>query len=190
MAKNEKLSRRAFGRITSGAAILLLMSSAAVLLLGPVASAGADIFLKVPGIDGESTDAAHKSWVAVSSVNSGDLKSEVAMENIGSQSSGSGAGKATADSMKESIQPRDTMSGMASGRRMHKPFVITKEVDKASPLLAQFCASGKHIGEVDVDMNGGHYKLEDVVIASDTKSMGGAHATETITLNYQKIEMN
>ena len=33
------------------------------------------------------------------------------------------------------VSPRDVASGMASGKRMHKPFVITKEVDRATPLL-------------------------------------------------------
>jgi type VI protein secretion system component Hcp len=31
--------------------------------------------------------------------------------------------------------PRDIATGQASGKRMHKPFTITKEFDKASPIL-------------------------------------------------------
>lgn len=31
--------------------------------------------------------------------------------------------------------PRDPVSGLPSGKRMHKPLVITKELDKSSPLL-------------------------------------------------------
>lgn len=31
--------------------------------------------------------------------------------------------------------PRDVASGQATGKRMHKPFVITKELDMSSPLL-------------------------------------------------------
>jgi type VI protein secretion system component Hcp len=30
---------------------------------------------------------------------------------------------------------RDIASGQATGKRMHKPFLITKEYDKATPLL-------------------------------------------------------
>ena len=30
---------------------------------------------------------------------------------------------------------RDVASGQATGKRTHKPFVITKEYDKATPLL-------------------------------------------------------
>jgi type VI secretion system secreted protein Hcp len=33
------------------------------------------------------------------------------------------------------ISPRDAASGLPTGKRMHKPFVITKEVDISTPLL-------------------------------------------------------
>jgi type VI secretion system secreted protein Hcp len=33
------------------------------------------------------------------------------------------------------ISPRDAASGLPSGKRMHKPFVVTKEVDVSTPLL-------------------------------------------------------
>lgn len=35
----------------------------------------------------------------------------------------------------EILTPRDAASGMATGKRQHKPLVITKEVDKSTPLL-------------------------------------------------------
>ena len=35
----------------------------------------------------------------------------------------------------EIVSPRDSASGLPTGKRMHKPFVITKELDKSSPLL-------------------------------------------------------
>ena len=41
--------------------------------------------------------------------------------------------------------PRDPLSGLPTGQRMHKPFVITKAVDQASPLLYAACASGEHM---------------------------------------------
>jgi type VI secretion system (T6SS) effector Hcp len=31
------------------------------------------------------------------------------------------------------VSPRDPASGLPTGKRMHKPFVITKEIDKSSP---------------------------------------------------------
>lgn len=35
----------------------------------------------------------------------------------------------------EILSPRDAASGQATGRRTHQPFVITKEIDKSTPLL-------------------------------------------------------
>jgi type VI secretion system Hcp family effector len=189
MTKNKKLPRRAFGRIASGAAILLLTSSAPLLFLAPGSMAAVDAYLKIPGIDGGSKDAAHLSWITVSSITSGDLKSEAQMEStmsIGSQSSGSGAGKVA---MQTQAQPHDAASGMSSGKRMHQPLVITKEIDKASPKLAEAVSSGQHFNEVDVDMGGSHYKLYDVMLAVRKAGGGGDRPMETVTFTYQKIEM-
>jgi type VI secretion system secreted protein Hcp len=33
----------------------------------------------------------------------------------------------------EIVSPRDTASGLPSGKRQHKPFTITKEIDKSTP---------------------------------------------------------
>jgi hypothetical protein len=46
--------------------------------------------------------------------------------------------------------PRDAQSGMATGKRMHKPFVITKEYDKASPMLAK-TSSPLTLGSIKLD---------------------------------------
>ena len=35
------------------------------------------------------------------------------------------------------VSPRDAASGQATGKRQHKPFVITKQLDKSSPLFLQ-----------------------------------------------------
>jgi len=37
----------------------------------------------------------------------------------------------------EIVSQRDAASGLPTGRRMHKPFIITKELDKSSPVLAK-----------------------------------------------------
>jgi type VI protein secretion system component Hcp len=170
-------------------------------------------------IDGGSKDPAHMNWITVSSVVAGDLNGDAAADReasapsvsevtakptavagsksasdswssptaksaIGSQSSGAGAGKVT------TAAPRDMATGMASGKRMHKPFTITKEIDRASPLLMKACASGQHFPQVDVQLASGEkYTLTDVMVASDQKSSGGEKPTETISFTYQKIEM-
>jgi type VI secretion system secreted protein Hcp len=45
----------------------------------------------------------------------------------------------------EIISPRDPASGLPTGKRMHKPFVITKELDKSSPLLYNSLVNNENI---------------------------------------------
>lgn len=40
------------------------------------------------------------------------------------------------------VSPRDAASGLPTGKRQHKPFVITKELDKSSPVLAKGGSGG------------------------------------------------
>ena len=47
----------------------------------------------------------------------------------------------------EIISPRDAASGLPTGKRMHKPFVITKELDKSSPLLYNALTTNENISE-------------------------------------------
>ena len=53
--------------------------------------------------------------------------------------------------------PRDPQSGLPSGKRIHGPLVIEKEVDKSSPMLQQALCSGEHLSEVRID----HYRIDD-----------------------------
>jgi type VI secretion system secreted protein Hcp len=50
----------------------------------------------------------------------------------------------------EIISPRDPASGLPTGKRMHKPFVITKELDKASPLLYNTLTNNENITDLTV----------------------------------------
>jgi type VI protein secretion system component Hcp len=207
MTRNQKPVGNMFSRFFQGWAVLLLIVGAHVFMTLS-ASAAIDAYLRIPDMDGASKDPAHLNWITVSSVVAQDLNSDAQADRessapsvsevvVSKSASGAGAGKTTigsatsgAGSGKAAAAPRDTASGLATGRRMHKPFTITKEIDKASPLLAQACASGKHLPEVDVDLgSGGHYKLMDVMISSDTKSSGGDRPMESISFTYQKIEM-
>jgi len=45
----------------------------------------------------------------------------------------------------EIISPRDVVSGQATGKRQHKPFVITKELDKSTPLLFSALVNNENI---------------------------------------------
>ncbi len=43
------------------------------------------------------------------------------------------------------VSPRDAASGLPTGKRQHKPLVITKELDKSSPLLYAMLCSNENI---------------------------------------------
>lgn len=45
------------------------------------------------------------------------------------------------------VSPRDVQSGMPTGKRQHRPFVITKELDKSSPLLYNALVNNENIKE-------------------------------------------
>jgi type VI secretion system secreted protein Hcp len=45
----------------------------------------------------------------------------------------------------EIMSPRDPASGLPTGKRMHKPFVITKELDKSSPLLYNVLCNNENL---------------------------------------------
>jgi type VI secretion system secreted protein Hcp len=47
----------------------------------------------------------------------------------------------------EVISPRDAASGLPTGKRQHKPFVITKELDKSTPLLMNALTNNENIPE-------------------------------------------
>ncbi|MDI1447585.1 Hcp family type VI secretion system effector [Polyangium sp. 6x1] len=47
----------------------------------------------------------------------------------------------------EIMSPRDPASGLPTGKRMHKPFIVTKELDKASPLLYSALVYNENISE-------------------------------------------
>jgi len=45
----------------------------------------------------------------------------------------------------EIVSPRDPASGLPTGKRQHKPLVITKELDKSSPLLQSVLTQNENI---------------------------------------------
>ena len=47
----------------------------------------------------------------------------------------------------EIVSPRDPVSGLPAGKRRHKPFIITKEIDRSSPLLYTALATNENIPE-------------------------------------------
>ncbi len=50
----------------------------------------------------------------------------------------------------EIVSPRDPASGLPTGKRMHKPFTVTMEIDKAVPLLFKAMVSNDTLQEVSI----------------------------------------
>lgn len=47
----------------------------------------------------------------------------------------------------EIVCPRDVASGLPTGKRMHKPFYLTKELDKSTPLLYSVLVNNESLPE-------------------------------------------
>src|ERR1700722_1872311 len=133
-------------------------------------SGGGSTFLKIDGIDGESTTKDHKDEISINSFSVGAQGSQ----NVGSQSSGAGAGKVSIQS-----------------------FSITKTLDKASPLLFQAAATGQHFKDATLSFTrkaGGKeqtylkFDFQNVLISSvQDGSSGGGAPTEQVTFAFQKV---
>jgi type VI secretion system secreted protein Hcp len=142
------------------AALLL----AAALVVAPGAYA-ADAFLKLEGVDGESTDDKHKGEIELDTFQLNALHGEV---QRASRSIGAGAGKIT-----------------------FNPFSITRKIDKASTKLHEACSTGKHFSSATISLRkaGGSQQefyvvhLHDVFLTSYRTGGGGATATETFLVN-------
>ena len=101
--------------------------------------------------------------------------------------------------------PRDTHSGLPTGKRIHHPLTVTKEFDKASPMLYQALCSGEQLSPVTlkyyrIDPQGAeqHYftvELHNAIIVSmepyfpltfadDSKPF---KHMEKLSLTYEKI---
>ena len=132
----------------------------------------ADNFLKIDGINGESTDDKHKEWIEVLSYDWG-------VSQMASSSASSSGGGTT---------QRCDLQDLS----------IEKLLDSATPMLFKSCAKGDHIKEVKLELcrAGGdkltymEYTLNNVVISSVSTDNQSGEPTESITFNYGKIKLN
>lgn len=132
-----------------------------------------DYFLKIEGVDSESTDDKHKGEMELESYSWGETQS-----GTSGRGGGAGAGK---------VQPQD--------------FHFVKRVDKSSPVLFIGCAIGQHYKSAILTARkagGGqqdYFKItmEDVLISSYQLG-GSAHSdvvpTDQVSLNFAKLEMS
>ena len=108
----------------------------------------------------------------------------------------------------EITSPRDPSSGLPTGKRQHKPFVIKKEIDKATPLLYKALVSNENLTEVTLFFWGPsvgptgtgaevlYYtvKLTNANISSyksysnPHQNSAGMDSMEELAFTYQKIE--
>jgi type VI secretion system secreted protein Hcp len=102
--------------------------------------------------------------------------------------------------------PRDATSGLPTGQRVHQPIVITKELDKSSPILWNMLVTNENISNVTIKYvraaaNGAEpqiyqIKLTNASISSITfhqpnSALADSRAVneyEDVTFTYQKIE--
>ncbi len=109
------------------------------------------------------------------------------------------------------ISPRDPQSGLPTGQRMHKPYTVTKELDKSTPILYNVLCTNENLTEVVIkfytpqikavtglgsEVNHFTVKLTNANIASiDFRMANIRHPDlvkfpeyEEISMTYQKIE--
>ena len=130
-----------------------------------------DIFAKLGDIKGESLDDKHKDEVEVMSYSWG-------VSNAGSMQYGSGGGE---------------------GKASFHDLSITHKVDKASPVLMQYCATGVHLKEATITHRKAGkgqqeylvIKMNDVIITG--VSHGGSNSDgimqEQVSFNFGKVAL-
>ena len=140
----------------------------AVVTCAALSASAADYFIKFEGIDGESSDGRRPGEIDVMSFSWG-------VSNTA-----------------------NAASGLPTGKRQHKPFSISKHVDKATPKLFERCCNGAHIPKVVLTFvrqsaAGGPedyliITMEDVVITS--YSIGASEAGQGSQLPMEEISMS
>lgn len=100
----------------------------------------------------------------------------------------------------EVISPRDPSTGLATGRRQHKPMVFTAEVGGNSPLLFQALVQNSQLPAVQFDMLGPDnravqtFKLTNAALAgyrqfvSDGSVGVKGHLYDELSFTFQKVE--
>ena len=130
-------------------------------------------YVKIDGIPGECLESNHKDWIEILPFNHHIRQPD----SVTAKSAG----------------------GATSGGSEHDNFAVSKLMDKASPLLYQFCCAGKHIDNVllhlvrksgDTDVVYMEITLQEAIVASVSP---GAHVSEefpseSVTFNYGKIK--
>ena len=133
-----------------------------------------DAFLKIDGIDGESTDQAHQAWIEVLSWSWG---------------------------VSQPGQRMTTGTGLVNtGKPSFQVFTIGKRIDKASPKLFLGCATGKHIASASLDVakvNGDgvaeeayiHIKMSNLLVSPSRWCRSTSRRSGTSTTSWTRPEL-
>lgn len=100
----------------------------------------------------------------------------------------------------EIVAPRDAASGLPTGKRQHKPFIVTAPIDKSTPLLFNALANNENLPEVTLRLyrpsrsgkEQQYYTIELVnATVSSIKLESGEEPRDenamTVSFTYQKI---
>ncbi len=97
----------------------------------------------------------------------------------------------------EVLSPTDPATGLATGKRQHKPFVVRRAIDGRSESLLNTATSNGILNQVKIELvQGGSsvpyatYTLQNASIASYQHSgAGGSAAIEEVAFTFQSIEL-
>jgi type VI secretion system secreted protein Hcp len=89
----------------------------------------------------------------------------------------------------EIVAPRDPASGLPTGKRQHKPFTITKELDTSSPLLLHAFVSNESLPAVQIALMQGDQQVGSIKLTNASVASYDLHGqNETFSFTYEKIE--
>lgn len=156
-----------------GAGVFFLTAAVGPRAAGPgdapaaLAGAVATGYLRIDGIQGGATARGYEGWIEVAGLEWGISNPSAA-----------------------------ALGGRTAGQAEFDPIVVTKPIDKATPLLAQACAAARHLREAELVFFAagsatptGSVNLSDVTIAETVVSGGEAAVlNERLALSFARIE--
>ena len=102
------------------------------------------------------------------------------------------AGDVDGDGRAAVVSPRDPASGLATGKRMHKPVTFPTPRDRGSlTVRGKFpgCAVGTRYPVLALSGAGQRFTLQDAIITSCSSVPGQAAPMEEVSFNYAKLKL-
>ncbi|MGD0770033.1 MAG: type VI secretion system tube protein Hcp [Tepidisphaeraceae bacterium] len=129
-------------------------------------------FVQIDGVSGEATEEGHKDWIEIS-----EYQFSVSQQSL--MSGGQG--------------------GRGAGKADFEALTIFKTIDKSTPTLALYCANGKHVSKVTLEISmaaGKKTKFASIVLNNAMISRVQIHGTskgdsprpqEVVSFVYDKV---